>query len=588
MGYIRWFLSFLKKYRVRMIVGLILVFITSLLVLINPQISGMIVDEVIEGQHYEKLGILLLIMIGVTLVRSLLRFTFLMCFESSSQGLVYDMREEAYRKLMKEDFNFFNKNRTGDLMSRQTGDMDAVRHMVSHVIYFSFENILVFLMALVMIFSVNVKMALCMLIVLPFTLAVTLSQRRHIKPAFDRVRDCFSSLNAFAQETIAGNRVVKAFAKEDYELEKFDRENDGYRDAQLNAASIWMKYIPMFEILSQCLTIILMIMGGFMVIDGEMTIGNMVTVNGYLWMLNSPLRQAGWIINDLQRFLTAIEKIYKVYTTEPDIKQPEHVVEKRKLKGSVTFDHVNYYTNDDTVLKDISFHVEPGQTVGIIGATGSGKSSVINLICRFYDVNQGRVLVDDIDVRNLDLQTLRGNIGIAMQDVFLFSDTIEGNIAYGNPDCTFEQVQAAAKIANADEFIREMPEGYDTIIGERGVGLSGGQKQRISLARAILKDPSIIILDDTTSAIDMETESMIQNELKKISDERTVFIIAHRISSIIHADQILVLDNGRLVERGTHEQLLAKKGYYSTVFHHQYGEFDRFKKVRAEKGRGEA
>lgn len=588
MGYIRWFLSFLKKYRVRMIVGLILVFITSLLVLINPQISGMIVDEVIEGQHYEKLGILLLIMIGVTLVRSLLRFIFLMCFESSSQGLVYDMREEAYRKLMKKDFNFFNKNRTGDLMSRQTGDMDAVRHMVSHVIYFSFENILVFLMALVMIFSVNVKMALCMLIVLPFTLAVTLSQRRHIKPAFDRVRDCFSSLNAFAQETIAGNRVVKAFAKEDYELEKFDRENDGYRDAQLNAASIWMKYIPMFEILSQCLTIILMIMGGFMVIDGEMTIGNMVTVNGYLWMLNSPLRQAGWIINDLQRFLTAIEKIYKVYTTEPDIKQPEHVVEKRKLKGSVTFDHVNYYTNDDTVLKDISFHVEPGQTVGIIGATGSGKSSLINLICRFYDVNQGRVLVDDIDVRNLNLQTLRGNIGIAMQDVFLFSDTIEGNIAYGNPDCTFEQVQAAAKIANADEFIREMPEGYDTIIGERGVGLSGGQKQRISLARAILKDPSIIILDDTTSAIDMETESMIQNELKKISDERTVFIIAHRISSIIHADQILVLDNGRLVERGTHEQLLAKKGYYSTVFHHQYGEFDRFKKVRAEKGRGEA
>lgn len=588
MGYIRWFLTFLKKYRVRMIVGLILVFFTSMLVLINPQISGMIVDEVIEGQHYEKLGILLLIMIGVTLVRSLLRFTFLMCFESSSQGLVYDMREEAYRKLMKEDFNFFNKNRTGDLMSRQTGDMDAVRHMVSHVIYFSFENILVFLMALVMIFSVNVKMALCMLIVLPFTLAVTLSQRRHIKPAFDRVRDCFSSLNAFAQETIAGNRVVKAFAKEDYELEKFDHENDGYRDAQLNAASIWMKYIPMFEVLSQCLTIILMIMGGFMVIDGEMTIGNMVTVNGYLWMLNSPLRQAGWIINDLQRFLTAIEKIYKVYTTEPDIKQPEHVVEKRKLKGSVTFDHVNYYTNDDTVLKDISFHVEPGQTVGIIGATGSGKSSLVNLICRFYDVNQGRVLVDDIDVRNLNLQTLRGNIGIAMQDVFLFSDTIEGNIAYGNPDCTFEQVQAAAKIANADEFIREMPEGYDTIIGERGVGLSGGQKQRISLARAILKDPSIIILDDTTSAIDMETESLIQNELKKISDERTVFIIAHRISSIIHADQILVLDNGRLVERGTHEQLLAKKGYYSTVFHHQYGEFDRFKKVRAEKGRGEA
>ena len=566
MGYIRWFLSFLKKYRVRMIVGLILVFITSLLVLINPQISGMIVDEVIEGQHYEKLGILLLIMIGVTLVRSLLRFTFLMCFESSSQGLVYDMREEAYRKLMKEDFNFFNKNRTGDLMSRQTGDMDAVRHMVSHVIYFSFENILVFLMALVMIFSVNVKMALCMLIVLPFTLAVTLSQRRHIKPAFDRVRDCFSSLNAFAQETIAGNRVVKAFAKEDYELEKFDRENDGYRDAQLNAASIWMKYIPMFEILSQCLTIILMIMGGFMVIDGEMTIGNMVTVNGYLWMLNSPLRQAGWIINDLQRFLTAIEKIYKVYTTEPDIKQPEHVVEKRKLKGSVTFDHVNYYTNDDTVLKDISFHVEPGQTVGIIGATGSGKSSLVNLICRFYDVNQGRVLVDDIDVRNLNLQTLRGNIGIAMQDVFLFSDTIEGNIAYGNPDCTFEQVQAAAKIANADEFIREMPEGYDTIIGERGVGLSGGQKQRISIARVFLKNPPILIFDEATSALDNESEKIVQESMEKLAKNRTTMVIAHRLSTIRNAEKILVLTDKGIEEQGTHKELMDKHGIYYDLY----------------------
>ena len=548
MGYIRWFLSFLKKYRVRMIVGLILVFITALLVLINPQISGMIVDEVIEGQHYEKLGILLLIMIGVTLVRSLLRFTFLMCFESSSQGLVYDMREEAYRKLMKEDFNFFNKNRTGDLMSRQTGDMDAVRHMVSHVIYFSFENILVFLMALVMIFSVNVKMALCMLIVLPFTLAVTLSQRRHIKPAFDRVRDCFSSLNAFAQETIAGNRVVKAFAKEDYELEKFDRENDGYRDAQLNAASIWMKYIPMFEILSQCLTIILMIMGGFMVIDGEMTIGNMVTVNGYLWMLNSPLRQAGWIINDLQRFLTAIEKIYKVYTTEPDIKQPEHVVEKRKLKGSVTFDHVNYYTNDDTVLKDISFHVEPGQTVGIIGATGSGKSSLINLICRFYDVNQGRVLVDDIDVRNLNLQTLRGNIGIAMQDVFLFSDTIEGNIAYGNPDCTFEQVQAAAKIANADEFIREMPEGYDTIIGERGVGLSGGQKQRCACARAIINHPKLILADEPTGALDSHSSQMLLSTIQEMNEQMdaTILMVTHDAFSASYANRILFLRDGEI------------------------------------------
>ena len=324
-----------------------------------------------------------------------------------------------------------------------------------------------------------------------------------------------------------------------------------------------------------------------MVIDGQVTMGDLVTVNGYLWMLNSPLRQAGWIINDLQRFVTSIEKIYAVYMTEPDIKPIEKKNNPRKLKGSVTFKHVNYYAHDDVILRDINFEVKPGQTVGIIGATGSGKSTLINLICRFYDVTGGEVLVDNIDVRSLDLQVLRGNIGIAMQDVFLFSDTIEGNIAYGNPDCSVEEVEQAAKIANADGFIREMPEGYDTIVGERGVGLSGGQKQRISLARAILKNPSIVILDDTTSAIDMETESSIQQELKKVSNDRTVFIIAHRISSIMHADQILVLDNGRLVEHGTHQELLDKNGYYATVFHHQYGEFNKFKEIRANKGKGE-
>ncbi len=586
---IRWFLSFLKKYRLRMIVGLILVAVTAVMQLINPRISGEIVDDVIGGGHFDRLPVLLIVMIAVTLVRSVLRFVFLMCFEYSSQGTIYDMREEAYKKLMKEDFAFFNRNRTGDLMSRQTGDIDAVRHMVSHVIYFTFENVLIFLLALVMVFTVNVKLALCMLIVLPFSLAVTLSQGRHVRSAFAHIRDCFSSLNAFAQENIAGNRVVKAFAKEDYETEKFNKENDAYRDAQLGASHVWMKYIPMFEILSQCLTVILMIMGGFMVIDGQVSLGDMVTVNGYLWMLNSPLRQAGWIINDLQRFVAAIEKIYAVYTTEPEIRQPEMPVhiEDRRLKGSVSFEHVDYFAHDDVILRDINFSVKQGQTVGIIGATGSGKSTLISLVCRFYDVSNGSVKVDGIDVRDLNLKMLRGNIGVAMQDVFLFSDTIEGNIAYGDPDCPFEEVEKAARIANAHDFIMEMPEGYDTIVGERGVGLSGGQKQRIALARAILKDPSIVILDDTTSAIDMETESIIQHELKKVSAHRTVFIIAHRISSIMHADQILVLDNGRLIEQGTHEELLARKGYYSTVFHHQYGEFDQFKAIRANKGKGE-
>ena len=582
----QWFLSYLKEYRFRIIFGLILVVIASILMIINPYISGIIVDRVIKGGEYTILPILLVILIITTTGRAGIRFTFLMGFERASQGTIYALREAVYKRLMEEDFRFYNNNRTGDLMSRQTGDMDAVRHFVSHVIYFSTENVFVFILALFMIFTVNVKLAICMLIVLPFTLYVTISQTKHIKPAFEKIRQCFSSLNAFAQENISGNRVVKAFAKEDYETKKFNKENDAYRDSQIGASNVFQKYIPIYEFLSNLLTIILMVVGGYMVIHGEMTIGKWVTVNGYLWMLNSPLRQAGWIINDIQRFFTSIEKIYATYSEEPHIKEPNEPVKKRRLKGSVEFKNVDYFAFDDVILRDINFKVEPGQTVGIIGATGSGKSTLINLICRFYDVSKGEVLIDGINVKDLNLNTIRGNIGIAMQDVFLFSDTIEGNIAYGNPDCSFEEVVKAAKIANAHDFIMETEEGYDTIVGERGMGLSGGQKQRISLARAILKDPSIIILDDTTSAIDMETESQIQKELTQVANNRTVFIIAHRISSIMDADQIFVLDNGRIVERGNHESLLAQKGYYYTVFNHQYGEFDQFKKAHEKRGRG--
>ena len=584
---IRWFMSYLKKYRWYMTGGLILVVITTAMSLINPYISGQIVDDVIQGGAFELLPRLIFILIAVTVLRSAFRFTFLMMFETSSQGVLYSLREAVFKKFMKEDFDFYNRNRTGDLMSRQTGDMDAVRHFVSHVIYFSFENVLTFLFALVMIFTVNVKLAVCMLVILPFTALLSFSQAKEIKPAFERIRRRYSSLNTFAQENISGNRVVKAFAKEDYETEKFNKENDAYRDAQIQSSNIWRRYIPIFEIFSNLLTVVLMLVGGYMVIRGEMTMGKFVTVNGYLWMLNSPLRQFGWIINDIQNFVASIEKIYATYQVEPDIKELPVPLKSERVSGTIKFENVFYYSYKDVILKDINFEVKPGQTVGIIGATGSGKSTLMNLLCRFYDVSDGRITIGRVNVKNFDLHSLRGSIGIAMQDVFLFSDTIEGNIAYGNPDCSFEEVEKAAKIANADEFIRQMPDGYDTIVGERGVGLSGGQRQRISLARALVKNPSILILDDTTSAIDMETESQIQSDLKTVGKDRTVFIIAHRISSIMDADQILVLSNGRIVERGNHESLLKQRGYYYTVFNHQYGEFDEFRAHRMEERRNQ-
>ena len=576
---VKWLLSFLKKYRWLMLLGLTLTTVISVLAIINPYISGMIVDDVITGGNYSLLPKLILVLLVVTAVRGVLRYFYQVIFETCSQGVLYEMRDRVYRKLLQEDFAFYNKKRTGDLMSRQTGDMDAIRHFLAYVIYAVYENVLLFAFALVMIFTVNVKLALCMLAVLPFTALTTYLQSKEVRPAFQRSRNCFSALNSFVQENISGNRVVKAFAKEDYEIGKFNRQNDEFRAAQVNASKIWMVYLPFFEMLSNALTIILMLYGGYMVINGEITLGNMVTVNGYLWMLTVPLRMAGWWVNDIQNFRTSLEKIYGTYVEEPSVKTPENGTIRKHMEGAVEFKHVSYSADDEDIVNDVSFKAEPGQTVGIIGPTGAGKSTIMNLLCRFYDTTGGEVLVDGIDVRELNLYDLRDNIGMAMQDVFLFSDTIEGNIAYAKPDCPFEDVKKAAIMADANHFIQHLPEGYDTVVGERGVGLSGGQKQRISLARALLKDPSILILDDTTSAVDMETESYIQEQLNSGKIKCTIFIIAYRISSIKDADLILVMDNGRIIERGTHEQLLKNQSYYAETFKNQYGVFETEEEV---------
>lgn len=574
MAEFKWIWGYIKQYRVVFFIALVLVLVVNLLNMINPYVQGIIVDEVINGGRTDILLILVLIMIGSTVLKSVLRYVYLMMFETVSQKVVFNARKSVFKRVQEQDFAFFDKTRTGDIMARLTGDLEAVRHFTAYVIYSVFMHVVTFILVVAILFSINALFTLILLAVTPITgiLAVKLAYR--VKPAFSAIREQFSRLNSVVQENISGNRVVKAFAREDYEVYKFSRENAGYRDYNIEAARIWERYLPVLDSLAGLLSVIIIVVGGIMTITGRITLGQLVTFNSFIWALNNPMRQIGWLINDTQRFVASAEKIMTLLANEPRIKNRETAAVAKKITGRVEFRNVSFGYGKEPVLKDISFNAYPGQTVAVIGPTGSGKSTLVSLISRFYDCTEGRILIDGTDIRDYDLKSLRECIAVAMQDIFLFSDTIEGNIAYGVTQATAEKVMWAAEMACANDFIKEFAEGYDTIIGERGVGLSGGQRQRIALARALIKEPSIIILDDTTSSVDIETEHKIQQNLREFCKNRTTFIIAHRISSVKNADLILVLDEGRIAERGTHEELLALKGQYYSIFVNQYGDFD--------------
>jgi len=575
----RWVWRYVSKYKYLMFLGFFLASSVSLLNMINPFVQGRIVDDVILGGNTDLLFKLLAIIAGTTMLRAVIRYSFQMIFEYVSQNVLFNIRESIYSSLQKMDFAFFDRNKTGDLMSRMTGDLEAVRHFVAFVMYSTFFNILSFTVGMVVLFRLNFKLTLALLSISPFICYFTIKLSRSVKPAFAAIREQFSRLNSMVQENISGNRVVKAFAKEDYEIEKFLKENENFRQRNKDVARIWEKYLPVLDSMAGTLSVTVILLGGILVIRGDITLGELITFNGFIWTFNGPMRMAGWLINDMQRFAASAEKIMLVLNEQPRIKNPELPVIKPRLEGSVEFRNVSFRYRDEEILRDISFKVKPGQTVGIIGPTGSGKSTLVNLISRFYDCTEGEVLVDGINVKKYDIKSLRSGIAMAMQDIFLFSDTIEGNIAYGVPDAPMEKVIEAAKVAGAHDFIMEMTEGYDTIIGERGVGLSGGQRQRIALARALLKDPAILILDDTTSSVDIETERRIQESLKYASREKTTFIIAHRISSVKNADLILVLIDGRIVEMGNHDELIERQGYYYSVFNSQYGDFEKIRSL---------
>lgn len=590
--------SYLKIQKWRTILAMLLSFLSSILIIIRPKIQGKIIDDVAQpvwqmvskGENagtdiYEKLTVLVMLLGAVTLIRSMAIYFFRMNAEKSSQAILKNMRLDMYKKLNTLDFDFLDKNRTGDIMTKMTSDTDMIRHFSAYTIFIFVENIILFAGAMCVMIYISPTLAVCFIAIIPFVMILSRGMSKNMRPCMHKVREAFSALNTFVQENISGNRVVKAFARENYEMEKFEKTNQGYAQANYGVAECQSKYIPLMDFCGMSLNFILILVGGLLAINGKISIGDIVTASGLLWAVNNPLRMSGWLLSEVERAVASCERIQEFMDTEPkitkELRAKNEPNEFGKFFGEVEFKNVSFKYDEEYVLKDISFKAQPGQTIAIVGPTGAGKSTLINLINRFYDVSEGQVLIDGVDVRDIDLHKLRANIATAMQDIFLFSDTIEGNIAYANPDADIKDIRRVSLAADADGFIQKLEDGYETVVGERGVGLSGGQKQRIALARALLADPSILILDDTTSAVDMETEHYIQETLKTYFSDRTTFIIAHRISAVKNADLILVLSDGQLLEYGKHENLIKRpreEAYYRSVFENQMGDFNSFYK----------
>ena len=569
--------------RILFVVALFGTALYNVLQLVVPHYSRQLINLFSEAER-ENLPLadksdtiyhLIFLMVALTLFRVVVVYLDCMAYERVSQGALFRIRNYLYDKIQRQDMKFYSTYRTGDLMTRVTGDLDAVRHNIAWVIRCIVESLTLFLSASVYFFLINVKLALCIVSIAPLIFFIVLRFRKTVAPMHKALREKLAGMNTDAQENISGNRVVKAFAREEYEKEKFDTSNADYRDTNMKTQMVWLKFFPFVELIANALPVILLLVGGVFIINGEITMGDYTAFSLLIWAIANPMRMMGNIMSEFQRFSAASDKIMEIYYSEAEIvNHPDAIPHPDRFEGKVEFDHVSFQYEDGKlpVLKDISFVAEPGETVAIIGETGCGKTSLIQMIPRFYEPNSGKVLVDGIPVENYNMTDLRKNIGLATQDVLLYSDSIEGNIAYGATALTAEEVEKYARYSAASDFIHRMPEGYDTIVGERGVGLSGGQKQRISLARALAIKPSILILDDTTSAVDMETEKQIQHSLRNLDFPCTKIIIAQRISTTKFADKILVLKGGRIIESGNHKDLVAAGGYYSDLVKLQLGE----------------
>lgn len=570
--------GFTNVYKGMLVLGIISTIIHVVSSMVPGVITQQLTDEVIKGGQLEILPTLLTVLAIAAIIRSVSIFFERFFLESVSQNVLRDLKQAVYDHLQKLSFDYFNNNKTGELMSRMTGDMQAIRQLLADGLV-NFTKIIFYLVLTgSFLFFLSPRLTFISLITSPFLAFFAIRFSKTIKPAVRKRRKQFSRLNSTVQENITGIRVVKAFHQHDFEMDKFNEENNDFFKKNFKVAKIWAKYHPILEFLGGLSTVFLLYFGGNMVIQGEITLGVWLQFNSYLWMILMPMRMIANVVDLLNRSIASGERIFKILKEEPEIVNQDNPVKPENINGDVVFRDVSLKYEGDYVLRNINIHAEPGSTIAIMGSTGSGKTSLINMIARYYDPTDGQVLIDGIDVKEFDLKYLRSQVAPVMQDVFLFSETISENISYGKPDIGHEEIRSAAKIAGAREFIEEMDQEYDTVVGERGMGLSGGQKQRVSLARALIKNAPILILDDATSAVDMETEHMIQESIENMEKRSTVFIIGHRISSVRKADEIIILKDGEIAERGTHEELIKKKGEYFNIYKEQYKELldDKF------------
>jgi len=567
-------LKYVSKYKGLLFFGTFAMIAVIGVDLFMPYLQKVFIDEGIIQGKYSIIKNILIAISAITITKSILGYFKELLYDYLSVKVHADIKNDMFNHIQKLEFKYFDEMNTGELMSRIGEDVENIWQTLSFGFRLFIENIIYFVISTIILFSLNWQLALaCFVIMIPIGF-MGISLEKKFGENYGKLSDQTAEITTTAQENIAGVRLVKAFAREKYEMKKFLKMNRKFYDLSMEQGNIIGNYFPPIEFLTNISLVVMIVLGGFIVMKGNISIGVLVAFSGYIWNLIWPMRNLGELLDLLSRNTASAKKIFEIMDKEPEIQNIDKTYKPKELVGDIVFNNVSFKYKDEYVLKNINLDIKAGSTVAIMGTTGSGKSTLINLIGRYYDVTEGNIKIDNVDLKDYNLNFLREKMSIVPQDTFLFSDSIINNIKFSNENASFEEVVKAAELACALEFVEGLEEGFYTEIGERGMGLSGGQKQRISITRALIRQAKVLILDDSTSALDMETEYNLLKNLSNRENTSTTFIIAHRISAVKNADLIIYLEDGEIKEKGTHEELLKLKGKYFDIYCNQFKDFN--------------